>query len=107
MGGHTNGVADTAGPGICDIEKVKAQYCPSPSPTPTPNNEADCTASGNFWNFVSGGCFPTPQIEADCQNYSWYWISLMVTVKTHRGALRILRFVSLLLTGAVGPVVAS
>ena len=73
MGGHTNGVADTAGPGICDIEKVKAQYCPSPSPTPTPNNEADCAASGNFWNFVSGGCFPTPQIEADCQNYGWYW----------------------------------
>lgn len=78
MGGHTNTLFDTQGPTPCDYAAVAAIYCPSsptptPTPTPTPNNEADCAASSNFWNFVSGGCFPTPQIEADCQTYGWYW----------------------------------
>ena len=77
MAGHGSESFNTAGPTPCDFKAVNDIYCPthgpSPTPTPTPNNEADCTASGNFWNFVSAGCFPTPQIEADCQNYDWYW----------------------------------
>ena len=74
MSGHSSVSFNTSGPNACDFKAVANIYCPpTPTPTPTPDNEADCAASGNFWNFVSGDCFPTPQIEADCQNYGWYW----------------------------------
>ena len=67
MGGFTLGPEDLAGPRSCDIQNVKALYCPSPSPspspspTPAPENPNDCQSSNWFWNFQSGGCFPEPQ----------------------------------------------
>lgn len=60
MGGHTNGVADAAGPGECDIQKVNVQYCPSPSPTPSPSPSPSPTP---------------PQSENECQSWGWQWNS--------------------------------
>ena len=37
MGGATFGPSDATGPGICDIQNVSFQYCPTPTPTPSPS----------------------------------------------------------------------
>jgi hypothetical protein len=56
------------GPGSCDIEKVRALYCPtpspspSPSPTPTPNSQAECQLAGLYWNFTNNTCGTAPAI---------------------------------------------
>jgi hypothetical protein len=82
MGGHTNGVADAAGPGICDIQKVNLQYCPSPSPTPTPsptpppNNQNECESINWFWNPFADTCQQDPPPSCDllpelCENGIW------------------------------------
>lgn len=67
MGGHTNGVADANGPGVCDIQKVNFEYCPppsspspSPSPSPTPpETETECQSKGWQWNSFTSSCSPS------------------------------------------------
>jgi len=65
MGGHTNGVADAAGPGECDLQNVNFEYCPppsSPSPTPSPTppqTEGACQSQGWQWDSFTSSCSPS------------------------------------------------
>jgi len=67
------------GPGSCDIEKVRALYCPTPTPTPTLapeqiEDQGECTSYGYFWNsFASPPC-RSGSIGPACSPEQWgFW----------------------------------
>ena len=84
MGGFSSGSGDLSGPRECDVQNVKAQYCPSPTPTPTPSptptptpapgeifEQGECQTNSFYWNFTTGTCHGTSQTCAgSCSPYS-------------------------------------